>query len=93
MACYEEILSTTSPRHAPWFVIPADHKWFRNIAISHVLVETLTSLKLKYPPPPIDPAGIRLDEESLKSAEKKAAKRRNKHAIELDSQTVTYGKT
>jgi PPK2 family polyphosphate:nucleotide phosphotransferase len=93
MDCYQEILSHSSRSHAPWFVIPADHKWFRNIAISHVLVETLTSLKLKYPPPPIDPAGVKLDEESLKSAEKKTAKRRNKHAIEPDAQTVTYGKT
>ena len=91
MDCYEEILSRSSPRHSPWFVIPADHKWFRNIAISHVLVETLKALKLKYPPPPIDPAGIKLDEETLKSAEKKTAKRRNKKAINLDSQTVTYG--
>ena len=50
-----------------------------------------SALKLKYPPPPIDPAGIKLDQETLKSAENKAAKRRNKKAINVDSETITYG--
>ena len=57
---YDGILSTTSPKHAPWFVIPADHKWYRNIAISTILVEALQSLKLKFPDPTVDASAIKL---------------------------------
>jgi PPK2 family polyphosphate:nucleotide phosphotransferase len=48
---YEELLSTTSRKHAPWFVIPADHKWQTHLAISDILVEAMGQLKLKYPEP------------------------------------------
>ena len=57
---YNRILSTTSHKHAPWFVIPADHKWYRNVAISTILVEAMQSLKLKYPAPTMDPSKIKL---------------------------------
>lgn len=51
---YEDILNRTSRKHAPWYIVPADHKWYRNVAISKILVETLDNLKLKYPPPAVD---------------------------------------
>jgi PPK2 family polyphosphate:nucleotide phosphotransferase len=92
MDCYEEILSATSHKHAPWFAIPADNKWFRNVAISKILLETMEGLKLKYPPPTFDPKGMKLDEESLGSAEKKVKKRKNKKVVDLDAQTTTFGK-
>ena len=57
---YELILSTTSHKHAPWFVIPSDHKWFRNVAISAILVEAMQSLKLKYPNPTLDAKSVKL---------------------------------
>ena len=57
---YEDILARTSKKHAPWFVIPADIKWFRNLAVSAILVEALASLKLKYPEPTVDPAKIKI---------------------------------
>ncbi|MBB5343614.1 PPK2 family polyphosphate kinase [Tunturibacter empetritectus] len=57
---YDRILSTTSPKLAPWFVIPADHKWYRNIAISTILVDALQSLKLKFPDPTLDASTIKL---------------------------------
>ncbi|NYF88194.1 polyphosphate kinase 2 family protein [Tunturiibacter empetritectus] len=57
---YDHILSTTSPKHAPWFVIPADNKWYRNIAISTILVDVMQSLKLKFPEPTIDASTIKL---------------------------------
>jgi len=59
-AAYEDLLSHTSRKHAPWFVIPADHKWFRNHAISSILVEALSSLKLSYPKPTVDVSTIKL---------------------------------
>jgi PPK2 family polyphosphate:nucleotide phosphotransferase len=91
MDCYEEILSNTSHKHAPWLVIPSDNKWFRNVAISAILVDAMEGLKLKYPPPTFNPKDIKLDEESLKSTEKKIEKRKNKKAIDLDAQTVIHG--
>ena len=57
---YEDLLSHTSRKDAPWFVIPADHKWFRNHIISGILVEALSSLKLSYPKPTIDVSKIKL---------------------------------
>jgi PPK2 family polyphosphate:nucleotide phosphotransferase len=50
MKAYEEALAATSTRHAPWHVIPADHKWFAHAAIADVLLTTLSELDLRYPP-------------------------------------------
>ena len=57
---YDDILSTTSRKHAPWFVIPSDNKWYRNIVISSIIVDLMQSLKLKYPQPTIDVSAIKL---------------------------------
>ena len=46
---YEEIIRKTSTGKAPWYVVPADKKWFARLVISEVLVRTLESLKLKFP--------------------------------------------
>jgi PPK2 family polyphosphate:nucleotide phosphotransferase len=92
MDAHEDTLSATSHERAPWFIIPSDAKWFRNISVSRIVVDAMESLKLKYPPPSFDPKGIKLEQESLKSVEKKAEKRRNEKAINLDAQTVTYGR-
>ena len=51
---YEQAIQATSRSHAPWFVIPSDCKWYRNAAISQILVRTLEDLKLAYPKPAID---------------------------------------
>ena len=57
---YEDVLERTSKKHAPWFVVAADHKAYRNLAISKVLVDSLGGLKLKYPKPTVDPSTIKL---------------------------------
>jgi PPK2 family polyphosphate:nucleotide phosphotransferase len=51
---YEEALSRTSTKHAPWFIVPANHKWFRNLAVSRIVVENLESLKMRFPKPTVD---------------------------------------
>jgi PPK2 family polyphosphate:nucleotide phosphotransferase len=51
---YEEALSKTSTEHAPWHIIPANRKWYRDLVISSVLVETLMKLDMKYPAPEED---------------------------------------
>jgi polyphosphate kinase 2 (PPK2 family) len=48
---YEEMLAATSTEHAPWYVVPADHKWFAHLLIARVIVETLESLGLAFPTP------------------------------------------
>lgn len=49
MKAYETAISETSSENAPWYIIPADKKWFTRIAISKIIVETLRSLDLKLP--------------------------------------------
>ncbi len=56
---YMEALSKCSFNYAPWYVIPANHKWFRDLAISQILVETLEGLKMKYPEPSVDLMAIK----------------------------------
>jgi PPK2 family polyphosphate:nucleotide phosphotransferase len=49
MRAYEEMLTHTSTKHAPWFVVPADHKWFTRIAVAEVVIEAFESLDLAFP--------------------------------------------
>ncbi len=50
MAAYEDAVNLTSTPWAPWYVVPADHKWYRNLVVARVLVETLRGFEMKYPP-------------------------------------------
>jgi PPK2 family polyphosphate:nucleotide phosphotransferase len=52
-SAYEEALFRCSTEHAPWFVIPSDHKWFRNLAIARIVVKHLEGLDLKFPAPSV----------------------------------------
>ena len=61
MDAYEEAMSATSTKHAPWFVIPSNHKWFRNLAISQIIAQTMTDFGMEYPKPSVDLAKIRRD--------------------------------
>lgn len=49
MAAYEDMLRSTSTEAAPWYVIPADHKWFTRMAVADIIVDTLEGLKLEFP--------------------------------------------
>lgn len=55
---YEDMLSKTSTSWAPWYVIPADRKWYRNLVIGRILVETLKQFNMKYPALDVDPASV-----------------------------------
>lgn len=48
-AAFAEAIAETSTAHAPWYVIPADRKWYRNLAISQVLIATLDALEMRWP--------------------------------------------
>jgi PPK2 family polyphosphate:nucleotide phosphotransferase len=56
---FEEAMERTSTKHAPWYVIPSDHKWFRNLAISEIVADSLEEMDLKLPPAQVDIAEIR----------------------------------
>lgn len=68
MAAYEDALSRCSTEKAPWFVIPADHKWFRNLTVARIVVEHLEALGLKYPKPLVDVARIRREYHAAEQA-------------------------
>lgn len=58
-AAYGEVLAATDADHAPWYVVPADRKWYRNWAVARLLVETLEELDLRYPDPDLDLEALR----------------------------------
>jgi PPK2 family polyphosphate:nucleotide phosphotransferase len=60
IAAYQEALQRTSALHAPWYAVPADRKWYRNLIVAQILVETLEGLDLRYPDPP-DLEGVVID--------------------------------
>ncbi|PKV90404.1 PPK2 family polyphosphate:nucleotide phosphotransferase [Amycolatopsis echigonensis] len=51
---YADVLKRTSTAHAPWYVVPADRKWYRNWAVAELLVETLTEMDPQFPEPAFD---------------------------------------
>lgn len=51
MKAFEDVLSRTSMEWAPWYIIPANRKWYRNLVISSIVINTLEGLKMKYPQP------------------------------------------
>ncbi len=51
---FEDAFERTSTRRAPWFVIPANHKWFRNLAVARIVTDALDDLDMKYPKPSVD---------------------------------------
>ncbi len=59
LEAYEEVMEKTSTKHAPWHVIPSNHKWFRDLAISEILADTLEDMEPKLPPATVDIAEIR----------------------------------
>ncbi|MEP6888081.1 MAG: PPK2 family polyphosphate kinase, partial [Nitrospirales bacterium] len=58
MNAYEDAISATSTDCAPWYIVPANYKWYRNLLVAETFVDALNSMKLKYPPVP---AGIDFD--------------------------------
>jgi PPK2 family polyphosphate:nucleotide phosphotransferase len=56
---FETVLEKCSTKYAPWHIIPSNHKWFRNLAISQILAATMEDMKLKTPSPAVNMAEIR----------------------------------
>jgi PPK2 family polyphosphate:nucleotide phosphotransferase len=58
---YAAAIAETSTEAAPWYIVPSDQKWFRNIAISNILLDTLEGLGMEYPPPSKDLSELTID--------------------------------
>lgn len=55
---YEAMLSLTSTPWAPWYIIPANRKWYRNLAVANIIIQTLRDLDMSYPEPEEDLSGV-----------------------------------
>ncbi|HEY7142298.1 MAG TPA: polyphosphate kinase 2 family protein [Methylomirabilota bacterium] len=82
MAAYEDMIRHTSSPHAPWFVVPADHKWFSRLVVVSVILEALSSLNLEFPRvqpdrmKELDAARVALASEAAPTAGQPPARRR-----------------
>ncbi|MDY7075321.1 MAG: polyphosphate kinase 2 family protein [Chloroflexota bacterium] len=58
---YEDAIGKTSTDWAPWYIVPANRKWYRNLVVGTVIVEMLKGLNMCYPEPAFDPAAINIE--------------------------------
>jgi len=68
-AAFEDAIMATTTKSAPWFVVPANHKWFRNLAVSQIIADTMEGLHMAYPAPKVDLADIRRKYHAAERAE------------------------
>ena len=74
---YEDAIELTSTKRAPWYIVPSNHKWFRSLAISQIIADSMDKLGLKLPPTRVDLGAIR---RKYHAAERHQEKRRTKGA-------------
>jgi PPK2 family polyphosphate:nucleotide phosphotransferase len=78
IAAFEDAMGRCSKKHAPWYVIPANHKWFRNLAVSQIIADTMEDMKLTLPKPSVDLNEIRRLYHSAAKAEDKPGSAKGK---------------
>ena len=59
IAAFEDAISATTTHEAPWYVIPSNHKWFRNLAVSQIMADKMEELGMAFPKPTVDLADVR----------------------------------
>jgi PPK2 family polyphosphate:nucleotide phosphotransferase len=62
MTAYEDVITKTSTELAPWYVVPADRKWYRNLCVARIMLDTLKKLNMEFPPINWDPKSIRIED-------------------------------
>ena len=67
---FEDVLNKTSTDHAPWFIIPSNHKWFRDLAISQIIVRQMEAMRMQFPKPSVNLAEIRREYHQAEDGEK-----------------------
>lgn len=85
---FEAALSRCSTEHAPWFVIPSNHKWFRNLAVSAIIADALEGMKIELPKPTVDIEEIRRLYHQASEGEKRKKKSKG-DADGTDAATAT----
>lgn len=65
MQAYEDVLNETTTSYAPWYAVPSDHKWFRDLVVASAMVQALKELKMGYPKPAFDVAAALRDFDKL----------------------------
>ena len=78
MRAYENAIEATSTGAAPWFVIPSNHKWFRNLAVSQIIADEMEEMKMSYPAPQVDLRKIRREYHQAAGEEKSEAAHKRK---------------
>jgi PPK2 family polyphosphate:nucleotide phosphotransferase len=58
---YEDVLNKCSTKHAPWYIVPANHKWYRNLVVAGTIVKSLRDMKMEYPAPTVDLTKVSID--------------------------------
>ena len=77
---YEDAMASTSTNRAPWYIIPSNHQWFRNLAVSQIIADTMDEMGLKLPAAHIDIADISSRYHAAEAEEKPAGHRAKKNA-------------
>jgi PPK2 family polyphosphate:nucleotide phosphotransferase len=62
METYEEVISKTSTEHAPWYVVPANRKWYRNLVVARIMLDTLKKLDMEFPEITWDPSTMDVED-------------------------------
>ena len=78
MEAYEDIFEKTSRRNSPWYIIPANHKWFRNLAVSQIIAATMEDMGMEMPKPTVDLELIRKQYHKAEKARPSKPERRNR---------------
>jgi PPK2 family polyphosphate:nucleotide phosphotransferase len=67
---FDDVLTRTSTEYAPWFIVPSNHKWFRDLAISQIIVGQMEEMDMQLPKPTVNLAEIRREYHRAKDGEK-----------------------
>ncbi len=62
MNAYEDVIGKTSTELAPWYVVPADRKWYRNLCVARIMLDTLKKLNMEFPAIDWDPSSLKIED-------------------------------
>jgi PPK2 family polyphosphate:nucleotide phosphotransferase len=62
MSAYEDVISKTSTEFAPWYIVPSDRKWYRNLCVARIMLDTLKKLNMDFPAIDWDPKAIKIED-------------------------------
>jgi len=75
---FEEVFARTSRKDAPWYIIPSNHKWFRNLVVSQIVAATLEDMRMQMPKPQVDLEAIRKEyHQAVEESQRRPQKERS----------------